>query len=117
MYSSPACNPQSRLPRLTLWVFVTMALMICLALAAPEQMPVIAYKVALVTLGVVLAYWLDRALFPYARPHACLQNRNAPGGGWTDDAEAYRYTAAFAAACLRRALIVLACVLGLTLGL
>lgn len=117
MYSSPACNPRSRLPRLTLWILVSVFLLVALALAAPEQMPVIAYKVALVTLGVVLAYWLDRALFPYARPHECLPNRNCPGGGWTDDAEAYRYTAAFAAACLRRALIVMACVLGLTLGL
>ncbi|HCA23619.1 MAG TPA: hypothetical protein DEP32_05565 [Pseudomonas sp.] len=117
MYGSPACNAGSRFPRLTLWILVSVFLLVALALAAPEQMPVIAYKVALVTLGVVLAYWLDRALFPYARPHSCLQNRNAPGGGWTDDAEAYRYTAAFAAACLRRALIVLACVLGLTLGL
>lgn len=117
MYSSPACNPQSRLPRLTLWVFVTMALMICLALAAPEQMPVIAYKVALVTLGVVLAYWLDRALFPYARPHEYMPKPLGPGGCGPDPQEADRYTVAFAAACLRRALIVLACVLGLTLGL
>ena len=117
MYSSPACNPQSRLPRLTLWVFVTMALMICLALAAPEQMPVIAYKVALVTLGVVLAYWLDRALFPYARPHEYMPKPLGPGGCGPDPQEADRYTVAFAAACLRRALVVLACVLGLTLGL
>jgi len=117
MYSSPACNTQSRLPRLTLWVFVTMALMICLALAAPEQMPVIAYKVALVTLGVVLAYWLDRALFPYARPHEYMPKPIGPGGCGPDPQEADRYTVAFAAACMRRALIVLACVLGLTLGL
>ena len=117
MYSSPACNPQSRLPRLTLWVFVTMALMICLALAAPEQMPVIAYKVALVTLGVVLAYWLDRALFPYARPHEYMPKPIGPGGCGPDPQAADRDTVAFAAACMRRALIVLACVLGLTLGL
>ena len=117
MYGSPACNAGSRFPRLALWILVSVFLLVALALTAHEQMPVIAYKFVLVTSGAVLAYWLDRSLFPYARPHECLPARNCPGGGSTDAQEAYRYTIAFAAACLRRALIVLACVLGLTLGL
>ncbi len=117
MYGSPACNAGSRFPRLTLWILVSVFLLVALALAAPEQMPVIAYKVALVTLGVVLAYWLDRALFPYARPHEYMPRPMGPGGCSPDPQEADRHTVAFAAACLRRALIVLACVLGLTLGL
>lgn len=116
MYGSPACRT-SRFPRLLGWLIVALVLMAGLALAAPEQMPVIFYKLSLVVLGAVLAYWLDRALFPYARPHECLPDDNCPGGGNTDSPHAYRYMVAFAAACIRRSLIVLACVLGLTLGL
>ena len=117
MYSVPQSSLFSRLPRLVGWLISTVAIMIALAFFAFEQMPVIGYKLALVMLGAVLGYWIDRSLFPYARPHECLPNRNCPGGGATDPQEAFRYTVAFAAACLRRSLIVLACVLGLTLGL
>ncbi|MFG6287083.1 putative holin [Pseudomonas aeruginosa] len=54
----------------------------------------------LVTLGAVAGYWIDRSLFPYvARPHECSANLVVVG------------------AWLRRGLIVLACILGLTLGL
>ena len=118
MYGSPACNVTSRFPRLILWLAVALVLMLGLALAAPEQMPVIVYKLALVVLGAVLAYWLDRALFPYGRPHACLAGRGGPGGCTVPtENDKDRSEIRFAVACLRRALIVLACVLGLTLGL
>lgn len=117
MYSAPQSTSFLRLPRLIGWLIATIVIMLALAFFAPEQMPVIGYKLALVMLGAVLAYWIDRSLFPYARPHECLPNRNCPGGGATEPQEAFRYTVAFAAACLRRSLIVLACVLGLTLGL
>lgn len=98
MPSSSTCR-SSRRPRLLGWLISTLIVLLLMALAAPEQMPVIGYKLALVMLGAVLAYWIDRALFPYARPHACA-------GEWP-----------LAMASIRRALIVLACVLGLTLGL
>lgn len=90
--------------RLLGWAIVALLLQIVLAVLAPQQLPVLLYKVALVTQGAVLAYWIDRALFPYARPHVLLRR--------VDDCY---YPAALA--MLRRALIVLACVLGLTLGL
>lgn len=85
-------------PRLFGWGLTALLLVMALAWLAPQQLPVVAYKLTLVTLAVVLAYWLDRALFPYQRPHKLE--------GWV----------AVFASC-RRALIVLACVLGLTLGL
>ncbi|AKA81230.1 hypothetical protein VO64_0684 [Pseudomonas synxantha] len=50
------------------------------------------------TLGCVLGYWLDRALFPYARPDMVPSCDQSMAG-------------------IRRALVVLGCVLGLTLGL
>ncbi|AJQ51250.1 membrane protein [Pseudomonas putida S13.1.2] len=83
---------------MTFWTLITIGLLIGLYLIAPSKIAVVLYKAALVTGGAVLAYWIDRALFPYARPdqvHAAHQ----PWAG------------------IRRALIVLACVLGLTLGL
>ncbi|PKM31747.1 MAG: hypothetical protein CVV07_01140 [Gammaproteobacteria bacterium HGW-Gammaproteobacteria-11] len=116
MYGSPSCST-SRLPRLLGWLIVALVMMLGLALAAPEQVPVIFYKLSLVVLGAVLAYWLDRALFPYGRPHTCLSGLPGPGGCVPSDVERDRSELRFAFACLRRALIVLACVLGLTLGL
>jgi hypothetical protein len=74
-----------------------------IGLLSPHQLPVVIYKLSLVTLGVVIAYWVDRALFPYDRPHTYLETGEdlMPRG----------------LAMLRRALVVVACVLGLTLGL
>ena len=55
---------------------------------------------ALITIGAVLGYYIDRAVFLVeARPHQCIGGIHIVG------------------AWLRRALIVLACVLGMTLGL
>ncbi|MBG5640164.1 hypothetical protein GHV63_25850 [Pseudomonas aeruginosa] len=54
----------------------------------------------MVTLGAVAGYWIDRSLFTFAaRPHECSANLEVVG------------------AWLRRSLIVLGCILGLTLGL
>jgi hypothetical protein len=105
MYGSPELTPmkpRSRLPRLTLIAVITAGLLLLLGLFAPQQLPVVLYKVALVTLGAMLGYWIDRALFPYARPHSVCTGTDY----WPR-----------AMAMIRRALIVLACVLGLTLGL
>ena len=87
-------------PRLYGWALASLVLLAGTAAISPVQAPVVLYKFCLVTLGGVLGYWLDRALFPYARPHELLDEE------WI-----------MSLACLRRALIVLACVLGLTLGL
>ena len=36
--------------------------------SSPQQLPVSLYKLSLVSLAAVVGYWLDRSLFPYARP-------------------------------------------------
>lgn len=87
-----------RAPRMTDWTLITIAIMACLAIVAPTKLPVVLYKCGLVTLGGVLGYWIDRALFPYARPNK-VRRYDQPMAG------------------IRRALVVLACILGLTLGL
>lgn len=88
-------------PRMTAWTVITLGLLLALLALRPEQLSVVLYKAGLVTLGAVLGYWIDRSLFPYAqdRPHRCIGALHIVGAWW------------------RRALIVLACVLGLTLGL
>lgn len=95
--------PNFTLPRLTLWAIAAIVLLCAIAFISPQQLPVVLYKLALVTLACVLGYWVDRALYPYDRPHTyeeCGEDLLPRG-----------------LAMLRRSLIVLACVLGLTLGL
>lgn len=87
-----------RLPRMTDWTLISIALLLCLAIIAPVKLPVVLYKCGLVTVGGVLGYWIDRALFPYARPDQVPADQRCLAG-------------------VRRALVVLACILGLTLGL
>ncbi len=57
-----------RLPRLSGWLIITIALLFLVWLLAPQQLPVSLYKLSLVSLAAVVGYWLDRSLFPYARP-------------------------------------------------
>jgi hypothetical protein len=62
-----------RLPRLSGWLLITLALMLAVLVIAPHQLPVSLYKLSLVSLAGVVGYWLDRSLFPYARPDVFLQ--------------------------------------------
>ncbi|HLD67837.1 MAG TPA: putative holin [Pseudomonas sp.] len=95
-----SCTPSQRLPRMWLWTLITVGLLLALLFIRPEQLQVVLYKGALVTLAAVLGYWIDRSLYPYSdRPHQCIGGIHIVG------------------AWLRRALIVLACILGMTLGL
>lgn len=62
-----------RLPRLSGWLLITLALAGAVLAIAPQQLPVSLYKLSLVTLAGVVGYWLDRSLFPYARPDVFLE--------------------------------------------
>jgi len=99
---------RSRTPRLWRWMIATVCLIVLVWLIAPHQIPVMAYKTANLLLAVVLAYWVDCALFPYARPHSFAH---------TDPVADRQAHWARSMAMMRRAVIVLACVLGVTLGL
>ena len=98
---SQACKPKRRfLPRMTVFAVISLMLLTAIWFVRPEQLQVVLYKASLVTLGAVLGYYIDRAVFlTEARPHECIGGIHIVGE-W-----------------LRRALIVLACILGLTLGL
>lgn len=110
-----------RIPRMAGWLLTALLLIIAIALISPQQLPVALYKLSLISLAAVVAYWLDRSLFPYARPDSYLAQDWRHG---TDEPEGdadYRvaddYFLPFAVAMLRRAIIVGAVVVGVALGL
>lgn len=92
-----------KLPRLSVWIVITVWLLGGVLLLAPHQVPVALFKLCLVTMAGLVGYWLDRSLFPYARPDKLE--------GFTDD-----FGIITASAMLRRALIVGAAMLAIGLG-
>lgn len=129
-----------RLVRLRMadWALMTVLLWGVVALLAPQQIPVSVYKMSLVALAAVMGYWVDRSVFPYARPDLFFEltapGRNAAGettftdlGGALSFAEARTaldlqgasngdLVALARAAMLRRAIIVAAAMLAVSLG-
>lgn len=97
-------------PRCAGWLLISAALVLAIAVLAPQNLPVMVYKLGLVTVAAVMGYYIDRALFPYARPHKYAHGHQV-------GSLAPHISTLFAAAMLRRSVIVLACILGLTLGL
>ncbi|MBV1766467.1 MAG: putative holin [Pseudodesulfovibrio sp.] len=99
-------------PRMTSIIIPALALLAVVALAAPQQLAVIAYKVALITIAGVAGYCLDRALFPYARPHEYIGPLRRLG-----PTAQPRLWVPCVVAQLRRAMIVAAAMLAVGLGL
>ena len=87
--------------RLAGWGVMTLSLTLLMIFMAPQQIPVSLYKINLVMIAGLLGYWLDRALFPYARPDAWAQSVR---------------TDVFAACLLRRAIIVAAAMIAVGMG-
>ncbi|MDO5623817.1 MAG: putative holin [Pseudomonadota bacterium] len=117
--------------RMTDWLLIALALMALVWLMAPQQLPVSVYKLSLVTMAAVAGYWIDRALFPYARPHQFLADDDkadatlAPVSPTaecgTDDVCVLGVMSdasprLMAASMLRRAIIVAAAMLAMGLG-
>lgn len=110
-----------RAPRSTLWLVLAVLLLAIMAMLYPEQLPITLYKAALIALASVLGYWLDRALFPYARPDGYLKRDWRYG---TDEPEGdvdfpvvMAYGFIYCATMLRRAIVVAAVVVGIATGL
>lgn len=91
-------------PRLSGWLLVALLLAAVVWLLAPQQLSVTVYKLSLVAAAAVAGYWLDRSLFPYARPDRYLEGTVA------------EFSLIFASAMLRRAVIVAAAMLAVGLG-
>lgn len=89
-------------PRLFVWLITAILLLALISWTSSAQVPVIIYKLSLVSLSAVLGYWLDRSLFPWARPDSFCP--------WEE-------SLCCAAAMIRRAIIVAAICLSVALGL
>ena len=112
--------------RLRNWIILAVVLLVAIAIVSPMQLGVTLYKLSLVSIAAILGYHLDRALFPYASPGSYLlddwkntlgkppvpSGRNEP-----EFPVATGYELVFAAVLLRRALIVSAICIGVTMGL
>lgn len=83
------------------WYIVTISLMVTIHFVAPQQLTVVVYKVALVTLAAVLTYMIDGSLFKRASDRVNCRQRDVFS----------------AARMLSRALVFLGVVLGVSLGL
>ena len=121
--ATPTVSLLSRLtPRMLLCLVLAVGLAAMLAVISPQQLPVAGYKLALVTMAAYLGYWIDRWCFPYARPDSFLV-----AADWRADAKPAQDQAnhpvvagceqIFAAAMLRRALVMLGAMLAVGLGL
>lgn len=114
-------KPSQQFPRMAGWLLAAVLLVVAIALISPQQLPVALYKLSLISLAAFVGYWLDRSLFPYARPDSYLWRDWRLG---TDEPEfeadypvVAEYLLPFCAALLRRAIIVGAVVIGVALGL
>lgn len=112
----------SRLPRLFVWLLFAMVLLGLIWSAYPQQIGVALFKVALVAVAGWLGYWLDRSLFPYARPDGYLAHHHHhryyrdPAAHDADFVVVDGYHQVFAAALIRRAIIVGSAMLAVGLG-
>lgn len=111
-----------RAPRNSLFLVFAVLLLAVIAVVSPVQLPVVLYKAALIALAAVIGYWLDRALFPYARPDSFLwrdwrKGTDEPEGDVDFPIAKADYMAAYCVAQLRRAIVVGCVVLGVAAGL
>lgn len=141
----PASGPKkSKLPRLTSWWLIATFLSLAVFLIAPQQLPVSLYKLNLISLAALAGYWIDRAVFPYARPQTAAlrdldtdyeleltEEESAQGFVKTDDGREIPIECIAEGLCgpidptrvyfmlgcmLRRALIISAAILAISLG-
>lgn len=84
--------------RMSGWLAISIALMLLVAAVEPQKIPLYVYKANLIAFAAWMGYWIDRGLFPYARP-----DRVSDSLGET--------------AQIRRALIIAASILAMALGL
>jgi hypothetical protein len=108
--------PPFKMPRLSGWLLTAAGLLLVIGLVSPQQLPVVVYKLALITLAAVVGYWLDRSLFPNARPGHYLHHDH-PDVALGHHPVRDGCIQVFAAAQLRRAIIVAAVCLGVAMGL
>lgn len=108
--------PPIHKPRLDGWRLTALLLFVVTGCVSPQQPPVFIYQLALLTLAAVLGYWLDLSLFPKSRPSQYLRHEHKlmVDGRYPGQSGNHRV---FSVVLLRRAIIVSAMSLTVTMGL
>lgn len=109
-------------PRMTDWLLFAVVLSLLILALSPQQLPVSLYKISLIAIAGVIGYWLDRSLFPYARPDK-FQEQEIHHDEISDES-VLRFDLEvilpndmlFAVSMLRRAIIVSAAMIAVGLG-
>jgi hypothetical protein len=117
----------ARPPRMLAWTLVAIALFFFLAglhvVDGSRLMAAVVYKGLLIALGGIGGYWLDRELFPYARPHRCMdfepldpqpgESLSPLGRDMHETESSYLQIASsdYTVAMIRRAIIMAACLI------
>lgn len=91
---------------------------------APREAVTVLYKVTMILTAAVAAYWVDRLLFPYARPEGYLAEEwrdRIDANVWPPDIEDFPVVVEsrtlFAVACLRRTVLMAVAMLAMGLAL
>lgn len=108
--------PPVKKPRLSGWLVMAVALLGVIALVSPQQLPVVVYKLSLISLAAVLGYWLDRSLFPKARPGQYLKHDEKLMADGRFPVQTGLHLV-FSAVLIRRAIIVAAICIAVATGL
>ncbi len=86
------------------WLILAMLATVVVGLLYPHQLGVLLWSLTKLCWGAYLGYWIDRSIFPYARPDR-----------FNPDKDPNEHTA-WEVLMLRRAIIIAAAVLALGLG-
>lgn len=102
------------------WLLIALGLSLAIFFLYPQQLPVSLYKLNLIAMGGFGGYWLDRSLFPYARPDRFYpedekDDPNVDALNFSLDCQ-IQNDLLFAIAQIRRALIVAAFMIAIGLG-
>ncbi|GEK71577.1 MULTISPECIES: putative holin [Halomonas] len=87
------------------WLVAALIMATIVGLLYPHQLGVLLWSLTKLSLGAYLGYWIDRTLFPYARPHRFSNSSNIDNTA-----------RCFTVSMLRRAIIIAAALIALGLG-
>lgn len=97
------------------WLLLALIATAVVALLAPYQLGVLVWSMSKLAFGAYLGYWIDRTIYPYARPHDLFLLANK--AALRDHVDAERHLRLQASlATLRRAAVMAAAIVALGLG-
>jgi hypothetical protein len=107
------------LPRLwKSWIFTALLVVLLswFVVSWMDRLGVILGKVPLITIGGLLGYYGDRGLFPYARPGDIKEKLDSAIAAGLASSDQAVWASVFNTACIRRALVVVGCAIGMALA-